>query len=227
LNKDNPPVLVELVGLACSGKSSLKAAIEQQVSSRMPAAGCPAERRDRICPSLLRSALAWARLIAGQAVSLRSLSVWRDVVRTLRRLRTSCRCGGVHVIDEGLLHKFRSVRRLSGKALTLKETVDAVDFGTLFPVVSDIVVCIGISPEVYADRLMRRDGKEIDMARARRAVDNMKFTYEDIQCYQDHNRHVEVVCVDNSEAAALEHNAKMITDAIMRIYDRQAGSPAR
>jgi hypothetical protein len=223
LNNDKPCILVELVGLACSGKSSLKAAIEHQVKSRLPGLDDVEKSQSGPAPSLFYSSLAWGRLIARQAFSLRSLSVWMDVVRTLRRLRSSTVRGGIHVVDEGLLHKFRSVRRLSRSTITLKDVVGKGEGDRLFPIPSDIVVCVNVSPAVYAERLAKRDAKIVDMARAERAVDHMKFTYDDIQAFIAMYQQAEVICVDNTGSDALENNARMIADKIAAIYDNKTG----
>lgn len=217
VNSNHPFVLVEMVGLAGSGKSSLGAAIErhieQLVTERAGAGG------SRGCsPAIGRSCLAWFRLVIGQAISLRSLSVWLDIVRTLLRLQSFSSRGGIHVVDEGLLHKFRSVRRLSPARLTLDAAVSRFGGDTLFPIPSDIIVCVNVTPETYAERLMKRDGKQVDVEKARRAVDNMQYTYADIQCCQRVNRSLEVISVDNDEGASLESNALLIAEKVAKTY---------
>jgi hypothetical protein len=217
---DKPFVLVELVGLAGSGKSSLRTAIEGHFRRLLAEDGCRGiapDRRERP-PALWLSCLAWLRLVAGQRLSLRSLSVWLDVVRTLRRLYDCRSRGGIHIIDEGLLHKFRSVRRLSPSPLTLDAAVARFADRMLIPVPSDMVVCLNVSPEVYAERLIKRDGKQVDMAKARRAVDNMQYTYADIRRGQQLDCCGDVIYVDNNETANLDDLALPIAEKIILIY---------
>lgn len=224
---DTPFVLVELVGLACSGKSSLRNAIEAHVKHLLAEEGCSgaATAGPGRPPAWTRSCLAWLRLVTGQAISLRGFSVWLDVVRTLWRLHAFRTRGGIYVIDEGLLHKFRSVRRLSPAVLTLDAAVSRFGADVLIPVPSDIVVCLEVSPEVYAERLIQRDGKQVDMARARRAVDNMQYTHADIGCCRKTGRCHEVIFVDNSRMADLDINALSIAGKILQVCRQKQQGP--
>ncbi|TLM67933.1 MAG: hypothetical protein FDZ69_03830 [Deltaproteobacteria bacterium] len=214
-------MLIELVGLAGSGKSSLRAAIEREVRRQLPEA---VVRPGRLCgwrPRPIRSALAWFRLIAGQAVSWRSLSLWADVAVTLSRLEGCRASGGIHVVDEGLLHKFRSVRRLAPVPITLDSAVARYGHDTLLPVPSDFVVCISVTPQTYAERLRMRDGKVVANDKARRAVENMKFTHADIGCCQRNRPDLELIAVDNDDAQALAGHALSIAGRAVQAYQRK------
>lgn len=218
MSSGRPITLVELVGLAGSGKSTLRAAVERHVRCLVSDIDAADTRQNGFRPPLAHSCLTWARLVASQALSLRSLSVWLDVVRTLRRLQSCQSRGGIHVMDEGLLHKFRSVRRLSSAMISLDAAVNRYGYERLIPVSADLVVCITVSPEIYAERLMKRDGKQVDSHKARRAVDNMKFTLADIDCCKKHNPHMEALGVDNDTVQALENNALLIAEKAVALY---------
>ena len=161
------PIIVEFVGVAGSGKTSISKALVDRLAARGVSVGYrPNVRKTIVRPAALRkprAICAWTstilRVIKAPPARREQL---RKTHRLLGRIVSLALRNQVVVMDEGILHRFRAIRRASvAMDLSIAEAAKPLPLAWLFPHEPSLFVLVQCDAESIASRLHSRDGRQV------------------------------------------------------------------
>ena len=161
------PVIVEFVGIAGSGKTSISRELVALLEARGYTVGYSSAARGwHLGLAALwrpRAIIAWMRTIR-RVIELPEIrrELMRKMFTILGRVVSLARGNQVVVMDEGILHRFRAVRRSAAVAdLSIAEAAKPISVVSLFPFEPSLIVLVQTDVEATAFRLHARDGRNV------------------------------------------------------------------
>jgi len=166
------PIIVEFVGIAGSGKTSISRAVVDRLEARGVSVGCrPKARGAGVRHSLIRrprAAWAWSYTIRR---TVKDPSARREHLRKMKtrlgRIISLAVRYQVVVMDEGIIHRFRALRRDSGAPeLSIAEAAKPLTAAWLFPLEPSLLVLVQTDVDSIGSRLRSRDGRKVQWTRS-------------------------------------------------------------
>jgi hypothetical protein len=198
----NRCLCVEFVGIACSGKSTiskeLRAVLRRAEIPCLDTASFTKWQKlwaATTHPLLMAS---WARAVLTVPMSIKSrIKIFRNLYAVLSMMLCLRAQEGVLILDEGLLHKFRALRRQAGRDLTMNQVLRGRPTHRMLPNVALHVVFVDIRATTYRDRLWLRDRIRISPEDADIAVDRTMLSHYDAHVLEASSQLVSVHSLGN------------------------------
>jgi len=160
-----------------------------------------------------RTLAIWIRKTYQTTRSVRgTLKFMRKIVPALAMARSKHRnAEEVLILDEGVLHKFRRLRKISRSKITFMEMGTKKEITLLFPEMLDIVVVIHVDPDVFQKR-QQKDNILLEIESAERQIGKMRNSINDLQVLESQD--TVVIHVNNNSEEDLEKAVKQIVEKI-------------
>jgi len=211
-------IYVEFVGITNSGKTRLMSVIRERLEKRGFNVITPYDLklRDKLLAGLKIpfTIYRWMVLSVKITISFKgTLLFLRKIIPALfMSAATRQKKNTVYILDEGILHKFRRLRKISRKNITIDEVIPEKSIDKYFPEVPDFVLFINVDPNIYRQRKLNA-GIYIDMEAAKRQLSKMKYSRRDSGIFK--NRKTELLEVPNNNEAQLQKAAEMFIEKLI------------
>ena len=217
--------IVEFAGRASSGKSFFS----QRVCERLKQQGFQVDYNKR-CPNNLRTTLRFLPQFVKalfMAVRCRPASltkffyIWRLLTRTQVMLLLLKRNPGIHILDEGLFHKFKQIRRESRKNPSVANRLPLSEVWHNGLPACDALVIIDPDVETVQANRVRRGRRAKENIDSGILVKNIAAYRRDAEYLQGQFQHFNYIIVPNRYDTDIEAQVDQIVEFILT----QASSP--
>lgn len=210
-------VYIEFVGITNSGKTRLMNALKLQCEMNGFSVKTPYDyslfEKLSFVVRIPRTIAIWTKKTYQTTRSVRgTLEFMRKIIPALAMARSKHRNSEeVLILDEGILHKFRRLRKISRSKIILTEMATENELAFFFPEIPNIVVVIHVEPEIFQKR-QQKDDVLFDIESAERQIGKMRNSISDLQVLE--GQETVVIHVNSNSEEDLEKAVKQISEKI-------------